>query len=186
MNSSSMIEGWTPLISSQLTTFSWVRETTASKVLRLVRSRTTMNACRSTWVPLPGFQASTSFLDGSFSITYTKRWPAWRPRSFLRIVDAAWTSSDVSGSSGCLVVATDGSTVCMCTSGSPCFPGRGGGRYADQPLGAQRSLKRSPPPAVCQTLLDECSEGVLQQYDFDSIPRRRSASSGSRSDWFRR
>src|SRR5439155_3312432 len=65
MNSSSMIEGWTPLISSQLTTFSWVRETTASKVLRFVRSRTTMNACRSTWVPLPGFQASTSFLAGS-------------------------------------------------------------------------------------------------------------------------
>jgi len=31
-----MIEGWTPLISSQLTTVSRVREMTASKVLRLV------------------------------------------------------------------------------------------------------------------------------------------------------
>ena len=107
-NSSSMIEAWTFLISSQRTTFSWVRETTASIVFRFGRSRRTTNAWRSTWVPLPGFQASTSFLAGSFSITYTNRWSASRPRSFLRIDEAAWTSSAVSGSSGCLVVTTAG------------------------------------------------------------------------------
>src|SRR6266852_1617015 len=58
----------------------------------------------------------------------------------------------------------------MCTSGSPCFLGRDSGRHPHQPLGAQRSVQRSPPPAPCQTIPDEGSGVVLQQYDFDSIP----------------
>src|SRR5947207_2415753 len=38
------------------------------------------------------------------------------------------------------------------------LPGRDGAGHAHQPPGAQRSVKRSPPPALCQTLLDEGQE----------------------------
>src|SRR5439155_25010220 len=39
-------------------------------------------------------------------------------------------------------------------------------RHAHQPPGAQRPLKRSLPPGLCQTLPDEGSELVFWRYDF--------------------